>query len=280
MKASAVERSYRAMGGRLLRAFRRRSMPSQGFVKVRRGGLTWGLHLENYLDREIFLHGEFESRTTELVREFVKPGMNVLDVGANFGYFTLILARLVGPTGRVFAFEPTRAYRERLLWHLKQNDVTDRVVVLDYGLSDKDETRVIHIGDSSATLHPAADEAAKGSETIRLRPLDRVADELALPRIDLVKVDIDGHEPFFLAGAKEFLAARRPALVMEFSQNNLATFGSDVVALKDQLERLGYELCSEKTGQPFATQNAFLVECGNYAFSANVWARAKRGGSV
>jgi FkbM family methyltransferase len=251
-------------------------MPSRGFVKVRRRGITWGLRLENYLDREIFLHGEFEPRTTELVREFLKPGMRVLDVGANFGYFTLIFARLVGTTGRVWAFEPAQTYRERLFWHLRENAVTDRVVVLDYGLSAREETRVLHIGDSSATLHPAADEASLGSETIRLRSLDGVAGELALPRIDLVKVDIDGHEPYFLAGAERLLAAQRPALVMEFSQNNLATFGGDVLKLKDQIERLGYELFSEKTGRPFATPNEFLIECGNYAFSANVWARARQ----
>ena len=63
---------------------------------------------------------------------------------------------------------------------------------------------------------------------------------------------------------------------MEFNQNNLSTFGGDVLKLKDQVERLGYETVSEKTGRPFATRNEFLVECGNYAFSANVWARPGR----
>jgi hypothetical protein len=87
-----------------------------------------------------------------------------------------------------------------------------------------------------------------------------------------VKVDIDGHEPFFFAGATAFLRAARPSLLVEFSQSNLEVAGSSALALKEQIESLEFTLFSESTGEPFRSRIAFLQECGNYSHSANVWA--------
>lgn len=244
----------------------------QGVIEVKRQGLRWRLHTDRYLDREIFRKGRFEKRTTLLIRKIVRPGMCAIDVGANFGYFTTILASNVGASGRVLAFEPTHHYRTRIAWHLQANALADRVRVFDFGLSDRCVEMEISIGDCSATLHPVSESEARAKETISLRPLDSLDEVGTLERVDFVKVDIDGHEPSFLDGAKETLRRHLPIMVIEFCQANLNVAGSSVQALRDGLEELGYQLFSERTRKPFRSDGEFMQACGSMRLSENVWA--------
>lgn len=240
-------------------------------LEVERCGFVWRLELSHYLDRELACEGTLERRTTEIVRRLIQPGMHVFDVGANFGYFTLIFARLVGSLGHVWAFEPTVEYGRRLRWHVERNGLSGTVTVLDYGLSDASRHLEISIGDSSATLHRYY-ESVRAHETVRLQSLDEAISTLRPPKIDVMKIDIDGHEPAMLRGAKGVLTRFRPSLVLEFAQECLDSAGSDVRELKLQLEDLGYVLYSETTLRPFASRPEFLYECGNFSRSANVWA--------
>jgi FkbM family methyltransferase len=245
------------------------------WTEVRRAGLLWRLDLDRYLDREIEQHGCFETRTTDIVRQWVRPGMKILDVGANIGYFTTVFADLVGPTGHVWAFEPTRKYGDRIQWHLDANGLADRATVLSCGLSDAERECSIDIVDCSASLHLWQGGETAGHETIRLRRLDDVATELDLPAVDLVKIDIDGHEPFFLKGGEQYLRRHRPAMLMEFAWQHLETAGTTIWELKAQLEHLGYELYSEATLRRIESDQQFAAEVGDRVHSsANVWAFA------
>src|SRR6185436_9289095 len=92
---------------------------------------------------------------TKLLVAAVRPGMHVVDVGAHAGAFTLLLARAVGPTGRVFAFEPRASHRRALHGHLVQNGLAERVTVLPFGLADEYAERPLAaLGDG-----PAAERA-------------------------------------------------------------------------------------------------------------------------
>lgn len=247
-----------------------------GWMEVERRGLHWRLCAESYVDRVIIERGCFEAATTERVEAFVKPGMRIIDVGANFGYFTAIMAHRVGAEGRVWAFEPARAYRERIHDHLRRNDLQDRATVLDYGLSDKAQELQLSIGESSATLHVVDEGGVQDREQVALKRLDDVYQKLGIDAVDFVKVDIDGHEPFFLDGAAGLLKKFLPVMVIEFSQLNLDRSGLTVMHQAKQLEDLGYALISEKTGKAFQSRTEFLIECGNYAYTANVWAHPRR----
>jgi FkbM family methyltransferase len=243
------------------------------WTEVRRQGLLWQLDLDRYLDKEIYDHGCFESRTSDIVRQWVRPGMKILDVGANFGYFTTLFADLVGPSGHVWALEPTQKYGRRIHWHVDANGFSDRTTVLNLGLSDCNEQRSIDIVDSSATLHLWEGNDVSGRETISLRCLDDVAAELDLPAVDFIKVDIDGHEPFFLKGAQAYLERHQPALLIEFAWEHLKSAGSDIWGLKKQLEELNYDLYSEATLQRIKTNRLFAAEADNHnQSSVNIWA--------
>ena len=80
------------------------------------------------INRTLFLYGTFEISETRLIQALLRPGMTFLDVGANIGYYTLIGARLVGPSGNVHAFEPHSRIRERLRENVARNDYQNVVI--------------------------------------------------------------------------------------------------------------------------------------------------------
>lgn len=240
-------------------------------VEIVRQGLRWSVDPQSCIGKALVEHGAWEPATTAALLAAVRPGMRVLDVGANFGWFTLLLAQRVGPQGRVFAFEPVSHWRRQLRRHLIANGLADRVVVVPYGLSDQASERPIVVGDSSATLHWAGGEVPRAVEHVELRALDDAVAALGIDRIDLVKLDLDGHEPRFLRGAAKSLARWRPLVSLEFAQHCLHEDGSDVRQQAALLHALDYELCQED-GRPYGSDAAFLQQCGNFDRSANALA--------
>jgi FkbM family methyltransferase len=240
------------------------------WITYRVEGAIWRLDTRQYVDRELYKHGVFEPDSTRLVRRLIKTGMHVMDVGANFGYYTVLLSRLVGLTGRIWAFEPSTRFRGRLLDHVKRNGCQN-VVVLDFGLSNRNETLQLFESGDSATLHWCDDRARpEDQETVHLMPLDQYAKEADLTRLDFIKVDIDGHEPRFLEGADSTIRAFQPIMLLEFAQLYLPKVDSDAEKLARQIKALGYTLHSERTGLPFPTHTDFLIEAMNCAYSANI----------
>ncbi|RMG47005.1 MAG: FkbM family methyltransferase [Acidobacteria bacterium] len=261
------------------RRWRQRRLPRGGELEVRRFGFRFRLDLSSYVDRQLAAGEPWEPHAVRLLEREVRPGMVAVDVGANFGYFTLHLSRLVGPEGRVIAFEPSRRFAERLAWHIEANGAAN-VVMERVALSDRDGEAELLQGEASATMHWTGAKAPGGRERVRTTTLDgwwrRWTSGGGEDRLDVIKVDIDGHEPRFLAGAAETLRRHRPLLLIEFSQDNLFAAGSTAWDLADALEDLGYTLCDERTGRPFPSRRALLLEAGNFTHSANVLARPAR----
>lgn len=238
-------------------------------VAATRQGLRWMLYNDRYLDQEILKWGFFEKETTEIFLKLVKPQMIVFDVGANFGYYTALTAARLNSEGHVHAFEPTLHYRTRLFGNLVANRLESRVTVHPVALSNQTGEAEIRIGNSSATMHPVGEYGSV--ERIALRRLDDFVVEEKIDRIDLIKVDIDGHEPQFVEGSVRTLTRFRPAIVLEFNEQNLQQHGSSSNIQRKRLEELDYVLFSEKTGRPFSSPVEFDVECADPRFSANVW---------
>jgi FkbM family methyltransferase len=243
---------------------------SQNIVTCAANGFTWQLDTTQFVDREILAKGLFEPESTYWVSQIVKPGMTVLDVGANFGYFTVQFSRIVGEKGRVYAFEPSNHFYHRLEEHLKLNKC-DNVTALKMGLSDAKQNQELLIDDSTATLY-WHDDAKKPvlTETICLDMLDSLIEITPIDRIDFVKIDIDGTEPRFLKGAHKTLEKFKPVLLIEFAQLVLMAAGCDVPTLANQLRSLGYTLYSEKNGQPYTSEAQFLREAMNCSHSVNI----------
>lgn len=241
------------------------------WIVCRTPNAVWRLNQNHSIDNDIIRQGNFEYQSIELLRRIVRPGMHAADVGANFGYYTVHLSQMVGPAGVVYAFEPSVTFRARLVEHVQLNRC-DNVIINGFGLSDKEESLELLESDDSATLHWwYGNQKEKHKSIIHLKTLDSYVDHNHLSRLDVMKVDIDGHEPNFIRGAQATLKRFRPVILMEFMQLALKLNNNeDVEGLAAQLKNLGYDLYSEKTGKPYTQRHDFVVETMNAAFSVNV----------
>lgn len=177
------------------------------------------------------------------------------------------MSKLVGPHGKVFAFEPTPEYRGALLKNLKTNSITN-VEVSDLALSNKEELLPIFTGDSSATFHWISEQQPRITNFVKTVRLDDLEIVNKVPHIDFIKVDIDGHEYFFLEGAQKTLQKFNPILLLEVSPN----FRKANVSYKDFWDILeeNYVIYSEFTAEPYKNYEDFAQECVLDKNSANI----------
>lgn len=143
----------------------------------------------------------------------------VLDVGANLGFTTLALSNLV-VEGKVFAFEPGINTYRYLSKNIKANSFTN-AVLKNYGLSDLNQSANLSYSLDNYSGAFVNENVTKqklqgfGQDSIKLVKLDHVYKELGISKCSLIKIDIEGHEPNFLKGAKKFIATYKPLAVIE-----------------------------------------------------------------
>lgn len=213
----------------------------------RRGGFCWKLDLHEGVDFAIFLLGSFEWRTRLACERRLVPGAIVFDVGANIGAHTLPLARSVGSSGKVYAFEATAYAVRRLQENLSLNtNYGKRVEVVHALLTDGEERREIQAlhsrwplaGAPESHRHPEHGGALEAIGTDSQFSLDQFAEKVDLARLDLIKIDVDGHELAVLKGALRLLQRWRPLVVLELAPS-YAEGGLDL--LLEFFWNLGYE---------------------------------------
>jgi FkbM family methyltransferase len=224
---------------------------------VMRGGITYELDLSQGIDFAIYLGNIYERRTRAALRRLVSPAALVLDIGANIGAHTLHLAQLVGPNGRVIAFEPTDYAYRKLTRNLELNPaLAGRVTACHCFLAEHDEDRVPSAIYSSWPLAREPGLHAKHlgremrTESAQARSLDSVLSELADRRVQLVKLDVDGFECSVLRGATSLLKDVRPIFVMELSPYVLEEHGTSLDQLLSYFVPNGYSFYDERTFKP------------------------------
>ena len=194
--------------------------------------------------------GTFEPLETEWLLEHLRPGDHFVDVGANIGYFSVLAAKRVGALGRVSSFEPVPAVRAMLLESLAESRVTDLVHVLPNVVSDapgRVQLKVQSLAEGSRNsggshLLPAQPSGStRAGDTLEVEAVR--LDDLALERVDLLKVDVEGAEPLVFRGARATLERHRPKILFEVNPLQLARVsGSDVRQVFAYLDSLGYEI--------------------------------------
>ena len=159
--------------------------------------------------KKVIVEGrKWEEHIIEVLEEYVRPGSVALDVGAHIGTHTLTLSRLVGPSGRVYAFEPVKKTYRELRRNLALNGVTN-VVPLRYAIGSGPasviEMNPIHPGEEGGT------SVGHGGDRAELRSLDSFGFE----QVSLIKIDVEGFELPVLDGAEDTIRRNRPVLIVE-----------------------------------------------------------------
>ena len=186
-------------------------------------------------ERVIFLYGTYEFAATRFFKTFLKAGMAVADIGANVGYFSLVAAQLVEESGDVYAFEPVPAIVKRLRRNVELNSF-DRVQVHERAVAGDTGEHVFYESNLAenqgvASLLPGDSRRDVGFR-VQTVSIDDFIQSLREPRLDLIKIDVEGAETEVFAGAQKLLARPdAPALVFE---------SFDVANHVDMLGSLGY----------------------------------------
>lgn len=170
--------------------------------------------------------GTYERTLVDRLSDIVKPDWVCYDIGAHIGYYSLILAKLVGPQGRIHAFEPLPANARQVLFHVERNRLEKVVYVHPFALSDttgrarfrgpvgrRGRGQGYLVGVRVQKLTP---DAEKFSEIeVEQRRLDDLIDRGEIERPNFMKMDVEGAELHVLRGARETLARARPIIAAE-----------------------------------------------------------------
>ena len=221
--------------------------PPSSRAEVEIAGRRMELNLDDYVQRRIY-YGCHEPREIAFLRRALRPGDVVLDVGAHVGYFTVIAASVVGPTGAVHAFEPVPANFAALERNVSRNGfshvVLNRVAVagesgeMSLGIHPD---RMLGSGATNAMYSKGGSERALAVPVVTLD--DYVEDALPGAHIRLAKLDVEGLEGSALDGFQQTLRARPPdCLMLEVNPDMLTRHQSSVWGVVNQLVARHYSV--------------------------------------
>jgi FkbM family methyltransferase len=208
----------------------------QRLIKARYGNVLYNRN-DTVIGRLIETYGEYFEAEVNIFRAFVAPGDVVIDVGANIGVHALALASLVGPSGVVFAFEPQRLAFQTLCANMALNSL-DNAHCVNAAVSDSAGTLRLSDANPDAPNNFGGVALSTAAGPPRSPPVPQLVldDYLAVDRLKLVKIDVEGMEAAVLRGARRTLAAFKPVLYVE---NDRVENSPELISL---LGELGYHL--------------------------------------
>ena len=174
-----------------------------------------------------------------IIESIVTEGQTVVDVGAHVGYFTLLMAKLVGPGGKVFAFEPHPILNQALVKNVAANGFSDIVEIHEMALSDKTAEASLCM-----SPHNSGDNRLEGGDddwdTVEVQTgcLDDFVKD-----VSFIKIDTQGHDISVLRGARE-LIQRSPKITVcsEFWPEGMREAKIDVMEVVKEIRDLGFEI--------------------------------------
>ena len=195
----------------------------------------------------------YEQATTKLFRRLIQPGMVVVDVGANIGYFTLIAAELVGPSGTVYAFEPEPENYGLLNKNIHLNAYSN-IKPIETAVSNECGSTQLFLSAMDHGSHSIYDAAARGvtaTHTVVTTTLDAFLEGEGWPNVDLVKIDVEGAETRVLDGMEQLCEQSSGFnLIIEYCPALIHATGAKPSDLLDKLAsmNLKVQFVDEKNG--------------------------------
>lgn len=208
------------------------------------GNFKLNVDTGNYIDAWVYYTGEYEAFLKKWFKNNIRTGNTVLDVGANIGFHTLYFSDLVGPSGRVIAFEPVPVNFSALTANINLNTAAN-IEPLNIALGLVNAETDIHI-DREATNPGAYNLFEEGEKNTRITiaVADDFIPSLNIREINLVKIDVEGFEYQVIKGMQHTLAKYKPTVVFEYERDYICRNGDDPSLIFELFSKLGYSLFS------------------------------------
>ncbi|NJK36478.1 MAG: FkbM family methyltransferase [Oscillatoriales cyanobacterium RM2_1_1] len=187
--------------------------------------------------------GTYEMPLQRALAQYLKPAGVFYDIGANVGFFTAIAAKLVGPAGQVYAFEPVPENAERIHQNIQLNQFRN-VGVLEKAVSNTNGQGILLLADhcGGATLATAGlPPDLRGKMTVDLVRIDDLVSQARIKPPTVVKVDVEGAEIEALEGMGQTLGQFQPVVIYEVDDAELEAFQYKFRAVAEFLQTLNYQ---------------------------------------
>lgn len=234
---------------RVRRYFSRR-LDKKPFITCFDRDIKINVSLSEHIESQIFWQGVQEGDRGEvrLLKSLFAPHHTFIDVGSNIGVFSLIAAKRL-TRGEVHTFEPSVYHLEKLKANLLLNKL-DNVRIHPVALSDKSQSSKLYFPPAAAGFQTNTgmasqfcfDQAPSRTEDITCVKLDDYMESCSIPKVDIIKIDVEGAELDVLAGAVETIRSCRPHVVMEINLDHLRRAGRSAQEVIDYWNAIGYKI--------------------------------------
>ena len=209
-------------------------------------GIHMNIGTNDILAYRVWNERTFEPAVRRAIERVLRTGMNVVDIGANIGYYSILAARLIGPKHRVLAVEPQPLVVGKLKGNIALNGI-ENVDVVQAALTKSEGPVDFFVPKSGWESHGSMRSNGtfppQSKVTVPGVPLDQLLAEKGYDSVGLIKMDAEGAELPIIEGAKELLSSRkRPYIVFESAEINSRPFGYTVFDLLNRIHEFGYEL--------------------------------------
>ena len=227
----------------------KRLMVNDPVLNVPSFGGVFQVPVASHLFARLVETGEYEPEAIKVLKEHISPDRDAIDVGANIGFFTCLLANCLH-SGRVLAAEPTPGAHKRLVANVERNDLSQKVIVFNGALADKPGTLDIEFIEDREEFsslggishHSVRNDQNRKRIPVKVSTIDQLVSENGL-NPGLIKIDVEGAEGLVLRGATETLKSFRPVIFAEFSRELLAAKGFKAESIVAELQATGYTVC-------------------------------------
>lgn len=229
----------------LLNLYRIAKQRSHDLISAAYDGRKFHIDLYDRTYDRLYFTGYFEKNESLFIERIVKPGCAVLDIGANFGWYTTLCSRLCGSNGEVHAFEPVPSTLEELRYNIRLNQAENNVVVNNFALGNEEETAQIFLFEGLPHSHASLSNLGRNdgrSFSIQVTTLDKYEhNNLRDKQVRFIKLDVEGAELNVLEGGKKFFRSQKDLwLLFEINIETSNAFGYDQQALIGALESIGF----------------------------------------
>lgn len=194
------------------------------------------------ISSELMIYGNHEPLTTQIISDELIEGMNCLDIGSNIGYYALLESKKVGPTGIVWAIEPSPENFFILTENIKLLDY-DNVKAFNFAIGDVNGEIEFIISKKSnwSKVKEENDLVEEGDRIIKvtLRTLDSFVLENNLKNIDLLRMDVEGYENKIITGGLEFLKKFKPIIMIEIHKMIMGK--DETIKMLEKIRDINYE---------------------------------------